>query len=52
MPQAFIVYVASQHSPDVERTARSRGAGYYLSKRLDTERFTHLLGGLQRLDGG
>jgi DNA-binding NtrC family response regulator len=52
MPQAFIVYVASQHSPDVERTARARGAGYYLSKPLDSERLTHLLGGLQRLDGG
>jgi DNA-binding NtrC family response regulator len=52
MPQAFIVYVASQHSPDVERTARARGAGYYLSKPLDCERLTHLLGGLQRLNGG
>jgi DNA-binding NtrC family response regulator len=51
MPQAFIVYVASQHTADVERLARSRGAGYYLSKPLDIERLTHLLGGLQRLDG-
>jgi len=51
MPQAFIVYIASQHTPDVERMARSRGAGYYLSKPLDTERLTHLLGGLQRMDG-
>lgn len=51
MPQAFIVYVASRHSPDVERTARGRGAGYYLSKPLDSERLTHLLGGLQRLEG-
>jgi DNA-binding NtrC family response regulator len=51
MPQAFIVYIASHHSPNVERTARSRGAGYYLSKPLDSERLTHLLSGLQRLDG-
>jgi len=51
MPQAFVVYIASKHSGDVERLARSRGAGYYLSKPLDTERLTHLLGGLQRLGG-
>lgn len=50
MPEAFIVYIAAQHSPEVERTARSRGAGYYLSKPLDTERLTHLLAGLQRFD--
>jgi DNA-binding NtrC family response regulator len=50
MPQAFIVYIASQHTPEVERTARSRGAGYYLSKPVDTERLAHLLSGLQRLD--
>ncbi len=50
MPQAFIVYIASQHSAEVEKLARSRGAGYYLSKPVDTERLTHLLGGLQRLD--
>ncbi len=49
IPQAFIIYIASEHGPDVERTARSRGAGYYLSKPLDSERLTHLLGGLQRL---
>jgi DNA-binding NtrC family response regulator len=51
IPQAFIVYIAARHSPEVERLARSRGAGYYLSKPLDSERLTHLLGGLQRLDG-
>jgi DNA-binding NtrC family response regulator len=49
IPQAFIIYIASDHGPEVERTARSRGAGYYLSKPLDSERLTHLLGGLQRL---
>jgi DNA-binding NtrC family response regulator len=51
IPQAFIVYIAARHSPEVERLARSRGAGYYLSKPLDSERLTHLLSGLQRLDG-
>ena len=51
IPQAFIVYIAAQHSPEVEKFARSRGAGYYLSKPVDTERLTHLLNGLQRLDG-
>jgi len=50
MPQAFIVYVASQHNAEVERLARSRGAGYYLSKPVDKERLAHLLIGLQRLD--
>jgi DNA-binding NtrC family response regulator len=50
IPQAFIIYIAAEHSADVERTARSRGAGYYLSKPLDSERLVHLLGGLQRLD--
>ncbi|HZY60006.1 MAG TPA: hypothetical protein VFE56_09595, partial [Candidatus Binataceae bacterium] len=50
IPQAFIVYIAARHSPEVERLARSRGAGYYLSKPLDCERLTHLLSGLQRLD--
>jgi DNA-binding NtrC family response regulator len=52
MPQAFIIYVASQHTPEIERVARSRGAGYYLSKPVDTERLTHLLSGLQRLGSG
>lgn len=51
MPQAFVVYVASHHSPEVEIFARSRGAGYYLSKPVDTERLTHLLTALQRHDG-
>ncbi|MGO9063045.1 MAG: hypothetical protein ACLQU2_37625 [Candidatus Binataceae bacterium] len=50
IPRAFIIYIAAEHSADVERVARSRGAGYYLSKPLDSERLTHLLGGLQRLD--
>jgi DNA-binding NtrC family response regulator len=50
MPQAFIVYIASHHTPEVERVARSRGAGYYLSKPVDTARLEHLLSGLQRLD--
>ena len=51
MPQAFIIYVASQHSADVERLARSRGAGYYLSKPIDIERLTHVIAGLQRPNG-
>jgi len=51
MPQAFIVYIAAQHSAEVEKIARSRGAGYYLSKPVDTERLIHLLDGLQRMDG-
>ncbi len=50
IPQAFIVYIASQHSPEVERMARTRGAGYYLSKPVDSERLTHLLLGLQRMN--
>lgn len=52
MPQAFIVYVASHHSPDVEKLARSRGAGYYLSKPVDNDRLINLLSALQRMNGG
>jgi DNA-binding NtrC family response regulator len=51
LPQAFIVYIASQHNAGVERLARSRGAGYYLSKPVDSDRLTHLLSALQRQDG-
>jgi hypothetical protein len=42
-PDAFIVYVASRHSPDVERKARARGVAYYTSRPLDEERFELLL---------
>ena len=52
MPQAFLVYIASRHTPEVEKFARSRGAGYYLSKPIDAERLTHLLTALQRQEGG
>ena len=51
MPRALIVYIASQHAPNVEKLARWRGAGYYLSKPVDTERLTHLMEGLQWLQG-
>ena len=48
MPQAFIIYVASHHRPEVEVLARSRGASYYISKPVDGERLLHLIAGLKR----
>jgi DNA-binding NtrC family response regulator len=50
MPQAFVIYIASQHTTEVERLARTHGAGYYLSKPIDTERLTHVITALQRHD--
>ena len=49
MPQAFIIYIAAQHSPEVEKTARARGAGLYLSKPVDGLRLKLLLDRLGEL---
>ncbi len=43
MPEAFIIYIASQHSPEIEKTARARGAGLYLSKPVDGVRLKQML---------
>lgn len=49
MPWAFIIYIASQHSPEIEKTARARGAGFYLSKPVDGLRLKLLLDHLAQL---
>ncbi len=43
VPDAFVVYVAAQHSPEVEREARASGAAYYASKPIDGERLARVL---------
>lgn len=37
-PRPPIIYVASKHTPEVEKIARTQGAIYYTSKPLETER--------------
>ncbi len=49
MPEAFVIYIASQHSPETEKTARARGAGLYLSKPVDGLRLKQMLDHLGRL---
>lgn len=40
---APIIYVASEHSPEVEKSARSHGAVYYTSKPIETHRLRQVL---------
>jgi DNA-binding NtrC family response regulator len=47
-PNAFVIYVASNHAPEVERRARTHGVLYYTSRPLETERLGRLLTGLSR----
>ena len=42
-PRALIAYVASSHSPEVERSARSHGIQYYIAKPVDPERVKTVL---------
>lgn len=42
-PEAAMIYIASQHSAEVEKTARAHGALYYTSKPLDSGRLSKLL---------
>lgn len=42
-PDAAFVYVASQHSSEIERTARANGAMCYLAQPLDSARLTTML---------
>lgn len=42
-PGAAMIYIASQHSAEVEKTARAHGALYYTSKPLDSGRLSKLL---------
>lgn len=43
VPQALIAYVASNHSPDVERRARSHRIQYYVAKPIDPDRIVTVL---------
>ena len=42
-PDAALIYVASQHSAEVEKTARAHGAIYYTAKPLDAARLSTML---------
>jgi DNA-binding NtrC family response regulator len=42
-PDALIAYIASAHTPEVERRVRSRGVQYYLSRPVDRERTLRVL---------
>lgn len=42
-PDAFVLYVADRHSPEVEREARTRGAAFYVSKPFDSEQLARVL---------
>jgi DNA-binding NtrC family response regulator len=38
VPQAFVIYIASVHTPEAEKRARSYAAHYYTAKPLDIDR--------------
>jgi hypothetical protein len=42
-PDAILMYVAAQHSEQVERIARAQGAMYYTAKPLDSDRVSGML---------
>lgn len=42
-PNASVVYVASHHSPEVEKLARAAGVLYYTSKPVDAVRLSEVL---------
>jgi len=42
-PEAALIYIASQHSAEVEKTARAHGAIYYTARPLDTARLSSML---------
>ena len=42
-PDALVAYIASAHTPEVERHVRSRGVQYYLSRPVDRERTVRVL---------
>ncbi len=42
-PRAAKIYIASQHSAEVEKTARAHGALYYTSKPIDTGRLSRMV---------
>ncbi len=42
-PDAALIYVASQHTAEVEKAARAHGAVYYTAKPLDAARMSTML---------
>jgi DNA-binding NarL/FixJ family response regulator len=44
VPQALVVYLATHHSADLERTVRQRGVLYYTAKPLDPTTLISILG--------
>ena len=42
-PDALVAYIASVHTPELERRVRSRGVQYYLSRPVDRERTLRVL---------
>lgn len=42
-PSALVAYIASNHSPEVERQARARNVQYYASRPLDRDRTLRIL---------
>jgi DNA-binding NtrC family response regulator len=42
-PDALVAYIASAHTPEVERRIRSRGVQYYLARPVDRERTLRVL---------
>lgn len=47
-PDARLLYVAAQHSPESESQARRSGANYYLAKPVDPALLTKILNSLIR----
>ena len=45
-PDALIVYLASHHSPELERAIRTHGVLYYTAKPVETERLNQVLRGI------
>jgi DNA-binding NtrC family response regulator len=42
-PRASLIYVASRHSAETEKLARTWGVSYYTSKPLESDRFRDIL---------
>jgi hypothetical protein len=42
-PSALVAYIASNHTPEIERRARSLGVQYYISRPVDRDRTIRVL---------
>lgn len=45
-PDALVVYLASRHSPELERAIRAHGVLHYTAKPVETDRLTQVLRGI------